>query len=355
MIAKRWKSFRAQFRSRRTLHFLAWSTMGALVLAAWLLQPLYRDERIRVPGSNVTINISCIPGVVSLDSPTGYLEMRRARLMLIDTNSGKYESKGEYPFDPVIRQSGHEFEMTLTVSQQSQASQLISAQGGAVAARLMFEFERVPSFELSKISLVPSEHPANRKCDRKEYLGSQLDSAIAAPSNHKVVAFLLPQEEVADFLLLINDVLGAILICTLLLAILWLLSIWGQGLWNLFFASPDDIRSRISKRQSALADQAEVSKIDVVRADYENTYARLEFVRVLGPAVGFMLTVSSLVSGLHPSVQSTQDSFAFVSSLQLALVATFVGLLTRVIAEFAIRVQRSSAQRDLFEVGSKKR
>jgi hypothetical protein len=80
----------------------------------------------------------------------------------------------------------------------------------------------------------------------------------------------------------------------------------------------------------------------ILNADFLQTQRRLVFAKNIGPICGFALTVSSLIAALHPVMQIEKDSFSFLSSLQLALVATLVGLGMRLLAEFAIRFHRQA-------------
>ena len=54
--------------------------------------------------------------------------------------------------------------------------------------------------------------------------------------------------------------------------------------------------------------------------------------QVLGPAFGFVMTISSLIAGLHPSLRATQSINMFFEAIQVAMVSTFVGLLLRIVA-----------------------
>jgi hypothetical protein len=343
-----------QLQTRRTLLFLGWSLSATLILAAWLFQPLYQDPLVRVSGSMFSVSVSCIPSMVSLETRTGYLQVERARLVLLDRKEKLAVSSMDMQPTSTSSKSSRAFQFALTANQQSHASGLLASSDPASSPRLVIEFSRVPAFEIKKLRVQRSDHPDNRKCESEELIGNDLDRAIATPQEHKVVKYLLPQEEIGDFILLINEFMGSVLVCSLLLSILWLLYQCGQGAWRVYCISPEAIRERTSRRQEEMAIHSAFSKADVIKGDYRALRRRLEFVRVLGPALGFLLTVSSLVAGIHPSVQATQDSFLFVSSLQLALVATFVGLLTRVIAEFAVRIHTSASERALLEAGEEK-
>jgi len=62
------------------------------------------------------------------------------------------------------------------------------------------------------------------------------------------------------------------------------------------------------------------------------------FLQALGPAVGFILTVSSLIAALHPALHATNDLDAFINGIHVAMISTFLGLLLRIVALEASRV-----------------
>ena len=67
---------------------------------------------------------------------------------------------------------------------------------------------------------------------------------------------------------------------------------------------------------------------------------RFVFLQALGPALGFILTVSSLIASLDPATFSGAgtDLDAFLNGIHVALVSTFLGLLLRLLALEAARV-----------------
>ena len=62
------------------------------------------------------------------------------------------------------------------------------------------------------------------------------------------------------------------------------------------------------------------------------------FLQILGPTVGFLLTTSSLIAALNPSLQASRDIKGFFDSIQVAMVSTFIGLLIRLVAMFLQRL-----------------
>jgi len=75
---------------------------------------------------------------------------------------------------------------------------------------------------------------------------------------------------------------------------------------------------------------AEISLAD----KYSNNERRYRFLQIFGPAIGFILTISSLIAGLHPSLQKAYDIERFFENIQIAMVSTFIGLFMRILAIF---------------------
>ena len=83
-------------------------------------------------------------------------------------------------------------------------------------------------------------------------------------------------------------------------------------------------------------------EVDNAKHEYAESYLRkdtwLRFLQVMGPAFGFILTVASLITALHPSIQQKQNISTFFGAIQVAMVSTFLGLLIRMLAVFLQRV-----------------
>lgn len=57
-----------------------------------------------------------------------------------------------------------------------------------------------------------------------------------------------------------------------------------------------------------------------------------EYLEVTGPALGFLLTVGSLLLAFDPAIFSERDTGRFTQAMSMALTATFAGLLMRILA-----------------------
>jgi biopolymer transport protein ExbB/TolQ len=74
------------------------------------------------------------------------------------------------------------------------------------------------------------------------------------------------------------------------------------------------------------------------------------FMQALGPAVGFILTVSSLVGALHPALRSSNNLDGFLTGIHVAMISTFIGLLLRIIALWGERFNNELYERALLRL-----
>jgi hypothetical protein len=166
-------------------------------------------------------------------------------------------------------------------------------------------------------------------------------------SNAQLRRYTLIQERLSNIVLDANETGGNLLLGILVLILLWLTVMVVDGLRRVYLISDGKLRAELDQRLAPNTVNRTPQLSELIKADYARKYKNLAFMRVFGPATGFLLTVSSLIAGLHPSAAAAQDTFRFVSSLQLALVATFMGLAVRILAELAVRFHREDAERQL--------
>jgi biopolymer transport protein ExbB/TolQ len=94
----------------------------------------------------------------------------------------------------------------------------------------------------------------------------------------------------------------------------------------------------IAKSEKVSKKEGSADAFDKYAAHWAQLDKRFQFLQALGPAVGFILTVSSLVEALHPALLTANDLDAFLKGIHVAMIATFVGLLLRLVALEAARV-----------------
>ncbi len=83
--------------------------------------------------------------------------------------------------------------------------------------------------------------------------------------------------------------------------------------------------------------KARMTALDKYRCEWWELANRMRFLQALGPALGFIMTVSSLVQALHPTNLTSRNLDGFLSGIHVAMIATFLGLLLRLIALEAAR------------------
>lgn len=72
--------------------------------------------------------------------------------------------------------------------------------------------------------------------------------------------------------------------------------------------------------------------------NHERRESMYRLFQIMGPAIGFTLTISSLIVGLHPSLLEVQNIKIFFETIQVAMVSTFLGLLIRIMAILLQRI-----------------
>lgn len=97
------------------------------------------------------------------------------------------------------------------------------------------------------------------------------------------------------------------------------------------------VNCKFSDNGSMIAIQDPGKRIEYYKRFYEQDIW-YRFLQILGPTVGFLLTTSSLVAALNPSLQESRDIKSFFDSIQVAMISTFVGLLIRLIALFLQKI-----------------
>ncbi len=149
----------------------------------------------------------------------------------------------------------------------------------------------------------------------------------------KYVKYRYIREGISLFLLKYNDPVSNVILTTLTIFLIPLTYGLIKQIWCFYFArNPETI---FKKRNNFSCEK----DIENARISYSEKYSLKEnwfrFLQVFGPAIGFALTTSSLVVGLHPSLREAQDITKFFETIQIAMISTFIGLLIRIIAMFS--------------------
>jgi hypothetical protein len=298
--------------------------------------------RISSASFSLTTPTECVPTKAEVALLTTYADLQRTRLTLIKRESNGPRSVVSYVLK-VTPVEGESARFIATLSDEDR--KLIAAaettrkpQDHAWVAT--FEFSQLPSIDIQAVEVSYSPAFGALGCANERLTRDTLLSRLVGTSG-RLMYFSLMQDKLSDVVFAVNEVIGNVLLCALLLAVFWLVHRVAAG-WRLVYWVPDDVLRKLGGSQART-----VLTRDDVLSDHRASIHSLGFLRVIGPAMGFLLTVSSLIAGLHPSATAAQDTFRFVASLQLALVATLLGLAMRVLAEFALRLHRDAAERKL--------
>ncbi|MBD3230248.1 MAG: hypothetical protein GF329_18865 [Candidatus Lokiarchaeota archaeon] len=144
--------------------------------------------------------------------------------------------------------------------------------------------------------------------------------------NTRIKNVKLIREDIAGVLLGTNETIGNYILTFLTVLILPITYLLLRKLFLFAFAS----RFRISILKFIKKNELDA---DDARIEYGGNFIIEEklfvFLSIVGPALGFILTISSLIAGLHPSLLTPDKIGHFFEAIQLAMVSTLIGLIIR--------------------------
>jgi hypothetical protein len=308
----------------------------ALLVGSTLLAPALWEPYVRVQNETLQLKLLCVPATIDVVPHNSWLRVKEANLLLQDP-TGKIKN-AKYKLDAVPAADGTGLTFTLTQGQQGAALAYQRQLGTVSASKLaVVQFERVPYFTLDEVRVTASSQNPSAPCGRMPLRAAKLSDQLEGGKS-EVLRYRRPQEDLSNIILSGNELIGSIIVACMIVAAVWLLARASAAFFVLYLWSDVRISKSLGKRQHRETE---------VRTNFMKVERELIFWRVTGPAAGFLLTVSSLIAGLHPSKEGASDSFVLISALQLALVATFLGLMIRILAEVALRFQRRAAERKL--------
>jgi hypothetical protein len=340
------KTVFARINDRRMWPFLAFVASTAIVIAGWLCLPALLHPYVRVPGAIFSFSVPCIPENVQVETITPYAVLTRAKLMLQDRR--KTSLLAQYDLDIASKRAGGGINFTLIASPnvKKQMSDAMSGPNAGSQLAVSMEFTKIPAIDLVSVDASYAIDLGMGGCRPENISAETLMKRLDDP-RARTMRYALIQDKLSDFILNANEIGGNIVLAGLVLMFLWLTVLFVEGVRRVYLLSDSRLRADLLALVPAATEGRKQLLANMVSAQYSSVFRRLAFARVFGPATGFLLTVSSLVAALHPSAAAAQDTFRFVSSLQLALVATFMGLVVRIMAELALRFHRDDAERKL--------
>jgi hypothetical protein len=313
----------------------------ATTLAAKLLVYWPQPSPVRVSGSVLTFELKCVPthfSIYVLGLPTDD----------VIASSSAYEGDQmldgpslTYGLTTVDRKHDSTVFSFAPSEIQSPVRELRDSERSVVNVHV----GRVPSLDIVRI--VFARNTFMTRCPVAALEGSDLKGIIVNPDAN-VRHLRLTQEMIGDLTFKFNETVGNVLLAAMVIAMFWVMGYVSAGLTFCYIVSDKSLKKTIDKREKEIrAHGISDGLVEVLEMDFVHLERRMSFARAVAPALGFLLTVSSLIAALHPSVQIEQDAFRFVTSLQLAMTATLVGLMIRIAAEFAIRLHRNVALRKI--------
>jgi hypothetical protein len=335
----------------RTLSYRTyWRTLsacGILGIASWIFIPSLYDPYVRVPSGRLTFAFECVPQSINIDVISGYAMARQAQIAVQPNASAN--AVRTFPVEVIksLRESGTlEVHLGLAAPELQALSKLVGTLPGSPQLLYTVLFERIPNLDVQDIRLIPSAD-SSHKCTTTEYRGNALLTLIGNGSA-RVMHYKIVQEKLSDVVLEFNNSVANVVLAAMVLSFFWFTFLFLYGLKELYITRDKPLLARFMRRvEKTLVELRNQGAEAVLKAEYAALNRRLSFAKTAGPAFGFLLTVSSLSAALHPSVQAAQDTFRFVSGIQIAVIATFVGLAIRIVAHCGQRAYRNLSERIL--------
>lgn len=184
-----------------------------------------------------------------------------------------------------------------------------------------------PTFEVQAISV--DGHAMN--------LNDFFKSSLRSESEYIRLRYI--RRPLANVIFRWNDPVSNIVLTLMFMGIVWLLFLMLQMEWSAYLRSDQSFRGYLDKKfgvgKVGFQDKEAYDKYVNHWAEWDTWY---RFFQALGPALGFILTVSSLIQALNPVVLGANNLDAFLRGIHVAMVATFIGLLLRIVALESARV-----------------
>lgn len=334
-----------RIRRKRSIRFIAFVIAGVSALSVWLAYPVWNHPYVRIDNGAFYIALDCQPQKMEIELLSSNVKVTSVDVMPTQV-AGAMPIELGTRFNSVPKESGTlvyiEFLDQRESAKNATNSMPVKSQF-SVSPRL----SGLPVFDIQRISL-KSDAPDPRFCIDTVLEGKALEERLFASSKRQMKYFLI-QEKLGDWIAAFNESFGSIILAAMVLSVLHIGTVLSSAIWGVYASSDKTLWSRIVDRcKRSGVDIANGSAvISMIQDDFRISNRRLSFARAIGPAIGFSLTVSSLVAGLHPSGQEAQSAYRLLSSLQIAMVATLIGLLIRVLADFAIRFQRRLSEYEM--------
>lgn len=311
-------------KPRLRRHLIAGGVVG-LIAGIVILWPFASNPYVRVPAYRFAVDVQCAPTKVVVHTREADQRPVAASLESQLYSSGKSIPQVTTLLSTVDGQSTTTFLVPPEIDDQ-----LVTE---TARHRVILEFSRQPFVDITAIEAFGSTNDSD--CRGEALAGHELAARIIGASA-LVMPFRLVQDDISRIIVGTNQTIGNVLLTCMLVGLAYVM-------WLAMQAYALTLRSFVPSDRASATEQKDQTKGGTIDAEdllCEGAYLvrmrRLALARVLGPAVGFLLTVSSFAASLSPTVQGQQDSFQFLSAIQIAVLSTFVGLLVRIVAHLAM-------------------
>jgi hypothetical protein len=320
---------------------MALAVATTLVVLLLLFVPYLWHPYVRIPSSTVKLHLNCVPKDLVVTTGPGLSD---PKLVAVDHRG----LGGARAITRVVQQTpptlieDRTSQFRLPRPNSTAATATVDEQDTFVA---VIEFSRSPFVDIRSVEVIPEV--GHDGCRRETIAGDALAAAIQQDGK-KLLRYRMVQDAISDVVLAFNSTVGNLTLAGMLVYLVWTLTVLGEAFWGRYVRSEDELRQAVEAMRKKLGvERRDFDDRELVRGRAFQAQQRLAMAKVLGPALGFLLTVSSLAAALHPVVQAQQDAFQFISAIQIAILSTLVGLAIRIVAQVAGAWLRGGADRTL--------
>lgn len=330
-----------RFGSRPVWRLMLLAVVPIAVVLYALFVPFAWSPYVRIPGATVELHINCEPKEIVIASGPGHSEPRTIavdRRSTIDTRDSErliQQTQATSVENRVVRFRFPPSDLAASAKLSDQHTTFVA----------VVEFSRSPFVDIKSVSVVPAA--IHGGCAPETIAGKLLIKAIER-DGARLMRYRMVQDSVSDVVLLFNSSVGNLMLAGMLVYLVWALMQLGTAFWTRHVRSEAELKARIGALHAQFKGEgATLDEKDTVLGRALRTQRQLAMAKVLGPAFGFLLTVSSLAAALHPAVQARQDAFQFISAIQIAVLSTLLGLAIRIVAQVASAWVRDGTERQL--------
>jgi hypothetical protein len=214
------------------------------------------------------------------------------------------------------------------------------------------EFGRTPTMpgqvNLCLVEII-STSSLNFEIDRISINNNSIDLKLLFEKYLKIkgsyIRFKYVRNDLADLIFNLNDFISNWILTFMFFGTSCLICSLTWMEIKAYLYSDSKLKSHVFKSLNAEKDGKRQDAFDIYTAYWAKLDTRFHYLQALGPATGFILTVSSLVQALHPALGATNDLDAFLNGIHIAMISTFIGLLLRIVALEGVRVNNILLER----------